>query len=130
MKFHTLRVTFEMADGTKESFEVYMDLMLDEADYLSTYANLPQRPDDLSTNPYWRWLDGIDERNPDALRFLYWLGRKRSGNPYDGKFTAIDFWLNQVVVERVDGGDVLPDPDKPQPEESPDPTEGAETPSD
>lgn len=119
MRFPTYTVTLEHSDtgAEPEVFDVYVDLMLDEADMLLR-----------STGLTWRdWLTGIDAGKPDALRFVYWLARKRAGDPVEEKFSEITFWLHALSTTVKDPGDFGQD-DAPSTElVGPDPTEGVET---
>jgi hypothetical protein len=120
VKYPTYEVVLTHPDSAApdEKYLVYVDLMLDEADALLRWTGMTWR----------EWLPSIDERNPDALRFLYWLCRKRAGNPIDGKFSDISFWLHAMSSTVADAGDFAPEEKEPELKvEGADPTEGVET---
>lgn len=119
MRYPTYEVTLAHPDtGEKdEVFSVYIDLMLDEADALMRW-----------TGQTWNeWLAGTQKNDPDSLRFLYWLGRKRAGDPVEGKFSDITFWLHALTVDVSDPGDFGDTSDEPIVMTGADPTEGVET---
>jgi hypothetical protein len=121
VKFPTYKVTLSHPDtgAPDEEFDVYVDLMLDEADVLASKT---------SAQYTWaEWLQAVDNREPDALRFMYWLARKRTGNPIDGKFSDISFWLHAFSTQLSDPGDFADEPDEAIVLEGPDPTEGDAT---
>lgn len=124
MKFPTYEVVLSHPDSDEpdEQFEVYSDLMLDEAEVLSSKTKEQYT---------WReWLVGVDNKEPDALRFMYWLARKRAGNPLECKFSEITFWMHAISVQVADLGDFGELDDGPIVLDGPDPTEGVETDSD
>lgn len=120
LTYPTYRV--ELAGDEPEVFEaVYVDLMLGEADRLMQWTGLT----------WTQWLQGVDDRVPDALRFMYWLSRSRAGRPVEGKFSDIEFYLHAMTVTLVDAGDFAPADDaggQGTPEVTgPDPTQGGQT---
>lgn len=118
MRYPTFEVVLVHNDDTPdEKFEVYIDLMLDEADSLMRWTGMT----------WGQWVGAVDRNEPDALRFLYWLGRKRSGNPIDGKFSDITFWLHNLSKELSDPGDFQADEEPATELTGPDPTEGDAT---
>jgi hypothetical protein len=118
MKFPTFQVTLtHPGDEPDEKYEVYLDLMLDEADALLKWTGLTWQS----------WLAAVDSNEPDALRFLYWLARKRAGNPVTEKFSDITFWLHSLTREIVDEGDFGPVEAESLELTGPDPTQDAAT---
>lgn len=105
------------SDEETETYEVYVDLMLDEADALMQWTGLA----------WGKWLAAAQRNDPDALRFLYWLARKRAGKPIEGKFSEINFWLHALTVDLVDRGDFGDDEPETIELTDADPTEGVET---
>lgn len=123
MKYPTYKVNLTDPDHPEamQEWEVYSDLMLDEADVLTNYT---------AKQYTWReWLVAVDEREPDALRFMYWLCRKRAGNPVEGTFSSITFYLHAMTVDLLDAGDFATEVEANEPIElsGPGPTEGVET---
>ena len=43
------------------------------------------------------FLDALDGNDPDAAAFAWWLVNKRAGTPLEGKFTDIDFNLQDLA---------------------------------
>jgi hypothetical protein len=119
MRYPTYKVTLDRGgESAVEEFEVYIDLMLDEADSLLKWTGMTWND----------WVGAVDKREPDALRFLYWLARKRADRPIDGKFSSINFYLHQLTNELSDPGDMFTLAAEPDVEgTAADPTEGVET---
>jgi len=51
------------------------------------------------------WDKALMDNRANAVRFAYWLGRKRAGNPVEGDFADIEFDLG-IVDWKVE----LPEP--------------------
>ena len=120
MKYPTYRVVLTHDDTGEpdETFDVYVDLMLDEADALMRWTGMT----------WGKWLTAaVAEKEPDALRFFYWLARKRAGRPIEGNFSDITFWLHALTFDVVDLGDMADDEDADLTLTGPDPTPGVET---
>jgi len=66
------------------------------------------------------WDKALMDNRANAVRFAYWLGRKRAGNPVEGDFADIEFDLG-IVDWKVE----LPEPESDEPRPTGKPEEPA-----
>lgn len=50
------------------------------------------------------WAQALLDNRSNAVRFAYWLGRRRQGQPIDGRFSDIDLDMGEISW-RADTGD-------------------------
>lgn len=55
------------------------------------------------------WRDELGRSHSVAVAFLWWAAAKRAGTPLEGKFTDLNFDLNDLVVEFLDDDDDVDD---------------------
>ncbi len=76
------------------------------------------------------FLDALDDKDPDAAAFAWWLVNKRAGTPLEGKFADLDFNLQGMTFSVPARDDVEPAPEEGAEDDTPTSSdEGQESPT-
>ena len=80
-------ITFHL-DGVSKDFDLGT-LLVSEARDMKKMIGLASTAD---------LLEALQNEDPDATAFAWWLANKRAGTPLEGKFLDLDFNLNGLLV--------------------------------